>query len=152
MKWQCVEYARRYWMLAGKPEPAFFGDIDSASDIWDLKYAYAVADTSKTFPLLRFSQTRGEGYSSFPRVRDIIIYQKEMPDFPAGHVAVIVGVTFNSTHRLVYVAEQNWDSKQWVSPYYNYTRTIPFMHGDDGKGYYTLNDTSGHILGWMRYE
>lgn len=52
MKWQCVEYARRYWMLHGCRTPsqssltgphspsycaATFGDVDGAEDIWHLE-------------------------------------------------------------------------------------------------------------------
>lgn len=148
LRWQCVEYARRYWIMRGAPEPAFFGSVDGAADIWAEANVSAVIDQSRQLPLRRFPNGRTVmAGGAAPQVGDIIIYGRDNgEEFPHGHVAVIVGKDLWK----VFVAEQNWARSQWTSPFRNYSRTIPLRY-DAGTFAYTLEDTSGVILGWMRY-
>ncbi|CCW63686.1 unnamed protein product [Phytomonas sp. EM1] len=50
MQWQCVEYARRYWLLTGSPRPVSFTSVEAASDIWDLLTTAHLLDGT-TLPL-----------------------------------------------------------------------------------------------------
>ncbi|KAH9588881.1 CHAP domain [Trypanosoma melophagium] len=147
LKWQCVEYARRYWMLRGSPLPATFAAVEGAADIWALQSVQLEGGT-KT-PLLKYPN--GVSLSaggSAPLVGDLLIYPRQKGGFMYGHVAVIVGVTDTD----VLVAEQNWDNTAWPGPYHNYSRAIPMLY-DAKKQSYTLNEPDGIIIqGWIRYR
>lgn len=114
MKWQCVEYARRYSILRGgvvkgkygaasssssslserSTTPASFvwsfGEVDGAVDIWSLETALCYL-TNRVVPLQKISNGNG---SEPPQVGDLIIYSTA-DDFPFGHVAVVVGVHYD---------------------------------------------------------
>ncbi|EKF26681.1 D-alanyl-glycyl endopeptidase-like protein [Trypanosoma cruzi marinkellei] len=146
LKWDCMEFARRYWMLRGTPVPATFDSVVGAADIWALNFV-RLMDGSKT-PLLKYPNglPRREGGSA-PRVGDLLIYPRQRDDFPFGHVAVIVGVTENS----VLVAEQNWDNKMWPGPYHNHSREIHMLHSPINDAYNITEENDIIINGWMRY-
>ncbi|KAG5495261.1 hypothetical protein JKF63_02316 [Porcisia hertigi] len=177
MKWQCVEYARRYWMLRGTPTPSVFGSVEGAADIWDNITHVTLLDNTTTVPLLKFQNgARLSHGGSAPRVGDLLIYPRDTKGlFPYGHVAVVVGVEMNSTveateaymdtmasapqpHQrrgLVYVAEQNWDSVRWPAPYHNYSRSLPLVVVVSAEGHplqYTIEDSFHGIQGWARYD
>ncbi|KAK7202148.1 cysteine peptidase, Clan CA, family C51 [Novymonas esmeraldas] len=150
LAWQCVEYARRYWMQRGKPQLAYFGSVDGASDIWNLTFVRLVANTSNTLPLRRFNNGgRVMDGVKIPEVGDIIIYPIQPGGFPFGHVAVITKVEV-ALHGAVYVAEQNWANAKWTGPYHNYTRRLP-LHYDSQTTTISIDDPDGYIIGWMRY-
>lgn len=48
---------------------------------------------------------------------DLLIWEQSFPYFPAGHVAVIVGVDFTSSIPHVLIAEQNYDN-EWDAKTY----------------------------------
>lgn len=150
LKWQCVEYARRYWMINGRPKPAYFGSVDVAADIWNLTEVHLLENTSQTLPLRRYKNGDRvmEGLQP-PQSGDILIYPVQPGGFPAGHVAVIAKVEMTK-HGAVYVAEQNWGSMQWPEPFHNFSRRIP-LHYDPLTTAVMLNDPAGKIMGWMRY-
>lgn len=151
LQWQCVEYARRYWMMNGRPKPAYFGSVDWAADIWNLTEVHLLENSSKTLPLHRFKsgdRVVRDGLEP-PEVGDIIIYPVQPGGFPVGHVAVITKVEV-SAQGYINVAEQNWGSMQWPGPYHNHSRRIP-LHYDHATTAITLNDPAGKIVGWMRY-
>ncbi|KPA84388.1 D-alanyl-glycyl endopeptidase-like protein [Leptomonas pyrrhocoris] len=171
MKWQCVEYARRYWMLRGTPAPAVFGAVEGAADMWtDLSFV-TLLDNVTTAPLWKYTNGAPVGSGgSAPRVGDLLIYPRDTDGkFPFGHVAVIVGVelpgerpqaTTNSDEAhaaregRAYIAEQNWHSSPWPEPYHNYSRWLPLEVTATPQGtsvQYTLHDKYHAILGWMRY-
>ncbi|GET92045.1 D-alanyl-glycyl endopeptidase-like protein [Leishmania tarentolae] len=177
MKWQCVEYARRYWMLRGTPVPAFFGAVEGAADIWDSVTHVTFLDNITTAPLLKFRNGARLSYGgSAPRVGDLLIYPRDTNgSFPYGHVAVVVGVEMTTNaeaddsyvdteaaspkprlrHGLVYVAEQNWDSVTWPNPYHNYSRSLPLAVLESAQGrpmQYTIQDSLHGIQGWVRYD
>ncbi|CAJ1033924.1 CHAP domain containing protein, putative [Leishmania lindenbergi] len=150
LEWQCVEFARRFWMLSGKPEGAYFDSVVGAADIWNLTFVRLVSNTSTTLPLQKYSNGGriSEGLQA-PAPGDIIIYPVQGGGFPYGHVAVITKVDM-AMNGAIYVAEQNWGSAMWVDPHHNYSRRIPLLY-DMTTSSVTLNDPNGTIIGWMRY-
>lgn len=192
MKWQCVEYARRYWMLlgvkrdGGELQRATFGSVDGAADIWDLTEV-RLLETQLALPMIKirnglglvksssslsasFSAVSFEGIVeeyenpiAVPRKGDLLLYSREKSNFPFGHVAVVVEVVLYSTEGAstlgnsgvkqrgyIRVAEQNWSSEQWMKPYFNYTREIPFSL-DLLTKHVSVEDSQGPVLGWVRY-
>nr|CCC46666.1 D-alanyl-glycyl endopeptidase-like protein [Trypanosoma vivax Y486] len=136
MKWQCVEYARRYWMLRGTPLPARFDSVAGAADIWALTEAH-----------LLNGRPPAPGTDARPRVGDLLIYPQRPEDFPHGHVAVIVEVTAEN----VLVAEQNWDNAVWPAPHHNYSRAIP-LSCTAAPSVCTITEADDvAVQGWVRY-
>jgi len=102
LKWQCVEYARR-WLLVN--HGAVFGDVDIAADIWTkIDRLTKVADQSE-IPLA----ARLNGSPEPPRRGDLLIYAKALYD--TGHVAVVLGV--DAARNLIRVGEQNFENDPW---------------------------------------
>jgi glutathionylspermidine amidase/synthetase len=102
LKWQCVEYARR-WLLVN--QGAVFGDVDIAADIWTkIDRLTKVADQSE-IPLA----ARLNGSPEPPRRGDLLIYAKAL--YGTGHVAVVLGV--DAARNLIRVGEQNFENDPW---------------------------------------
>lgn len=152
--WQCVEYARRWWMLQ---RGILFGSVDNADEIYSLNEATRLLDNKKIF-LKKFSNSS----SIPPHVGDLLIYskQKNNPAFQYGHVAVIVGVNLKAGY--IEVAEQNYDNKIWESPK-KYSRRIAIELKNDKYNVYDIpyvqfvpgkeNETDKNIiLGWITPE
>lgn len=151
LEWQCVEYARRYWMINGRPKPAYFGSVEWASDIWDLTEVHLLENTSQMLPLHRYKngdRVVRDGLEP-PQSGDILIYPVQPNGFPVGHVAVITKVDMGA-EGCIYVAEQNWGSAKWPGPFHNYSRKIA-LHYDAATTAIMLHDPAGIIMGWMRY-
>lgn len=110
LKWQCVEYARR-WLIINKG--VTFESIPDASDIWTLD-TVSLLSTGERIPFHSSS-------SGIPPVGALLIYKKSEV-LPHGHVSVVVGVTEYE----VQLAEQNWTGDEWQS---NYARTLPIQEG-----------------------
>lgn len=147
LKWECVEYARRYWMLRGLPIPASFDSVDGAEDIWTQCDEVHLQNGS-TAPLRKYANglaIRDGGAA--PAAGDLLIYKRNGNDMPYGHVSVVVQVDLGESK--VYVAEANWASKIWPGPYYNYSRIVQMK--SDGASY-ELVDTPYTVLGWTRYS
>lgn len=128
IKWQCVEYARR-WLLVNKG--VVYGDVDVAADIWGLDSVTRVKDKAK-FKM----ETYTNGDDTLPEVGDLLIYAKAY--LKTGHVAVIVGV--DEDKHTIDVAEENFKNTKWPD---GYARQIPYVEHD---GKYWLLD--GYLLGW----
>lgn len=134
IKWQCVEYARR-WLFMRKG--CVFDSIDGAADMWtQLKTVQRVVD-GRSFPL----KTHPNGSPVPPRNESLLIYQRATPDMPYGHVSVIVDVLAQS----IRVAEENYHFRYWPG---NYSREIPYVYRNGS--YYIQDDYP--ILGWMSVE
>ena len=70
----------------------------------------------------------------------MIIYPKQYPDSPWGHVVIVTDVKENS----ICIAEQNWEETRWQG---NYARQLEMIN----TGNVFLVDNEGYeILGWMR--
>lgn len=121
LKWQCVEFARRFWILQGSnggsssaatslspdhlqvvsssltPQsspPAIFGSVDGAADIWFLLDSVTLVENrTRVIPLKKYPNGLSvlQG-GTMPREKDLLIYARREGDFPYGHVAVIVEV------------------------------------------------------------
>ena len=133
MKWQCVEYARR-WLITEKG--ITFDSVDGAADIWTLDNFLKVSDGSKVS-----ISTIESGSECKPVVGNLLIYKRGGSDIPYGHVAVITYVN----DKYVRVAEQNWDNDYWPA---DYSRQLTFTIKDDK---YFLIDDDFPIFGWIEY-
>jgi CHAP domain len=129
IKWQCVEYARR-WLLINTG--AVYGDVDIAADIWDRIDYLTDVKTKKLIPL----EAHLNGSTQAPQVGDLLIYAKAFN--ATGHVAVVTGMDVNNG--LVEVSEQNFSNESWPD---DYARKIMFIKKDEN---YWLLD--GYLLGW----
>ncbi|RNF05922.1 D-alanyl-glycyl endopeptidase-like protein [Trypanosoma rangeli] len=146
LKWQCVEFARRYWMLRGSPVPASFATVEGAADIWALTSVQLL--NGSTTPLLKYANgvsVRAGG--SAPRIGDLLVYPKQGDGFPFGHVAVVVSVKSES----LLVAEQNWDNNVWPAPHHDYSREIPMHHNVTEDTYKVIEADNVIVTGWVRY-
>jgi len=129
IKWQCVEYARR-WLLINSG--AVFGDVDIAADLWDKIDHLTDIKTGKPVPLADYLN----GSKHAPEVGDLLIYASEFKN--TGHVAVVTGIDIQDD--TIEVSEQNFDNESWT---HRYARKIKFIRND---GNFWLLD--GYLLGW----
>jgi len=133
IKWQCVEYARR-WLYSQRG--LVFGDVKYAVDIWQDITFYKDPENGNTVPVVNYPN----GSSTRPARGDLLIYDKSL--FGTGHVAVVTEV--DDDRGVVRVAEQNFTNTRWQD---NYSREIPLVHKD---GHYYLEDD--FLLGWKRQK
>ncbi|OMJ81801.1 hypothetical protein SteCoe_17685 [Stentor coeruleus] len=134
LKWQCVEYSRRWLIIT---QSLTFVSVDCASDIWHLDYLSLTSDNSKQINLYRIPN----GSQCPPSPGDLIIY-KRTKENPVGHVGIINKVSYDD----IEISEQNWDNNYWPG---NYSRTMPLTKLID---LYYLLDFENPILGWMSYN
>lgn len=133
LKWQCVEYARR-WLIENKR--ITFEDVEYAYQIWDLKYGSRV-DVDLQTPLIQFKNKTAK---TAPQLGDLLIYSTEFAI--TGHVAVIVEVGSN----FLKVAEQNYFNLPWDG--IDYSRRLLLSQDEEGK--YRIFDDS--LIGWVRFD
>lgn len=131
MKWQCVEFARRWTFIR---KSSIFKSIDGAKDMWtQLKFIERVSD-KKQFPL----KHHPNGSPKMPSNESYLIYSQQK-DMPYGHVAIIIQVL----HDKIRIAEQNYEFHQWKN---NYSREISLIFKNNR---YFLQDDY-EILGWIQ--
>lgn len=133
MKWQCVEYARRWYVTR---LGYTFASIDHAYQIWDLNTAIQLATQHETRWLKFYNGKTIEK----PSANDLLIYNTKQGVH--GHVSVITEVKQNQ----ILIAEQNYANASWK--HNNYARSISLIKNQ--KGQYKLNDLG--LIGWMRLE
>lgn len=147
LTYQCVEYARKWWMLN---KGITFGDIGSAFEIIYLtegKHIYS----KESFPLAR---SLNGSASRAPKVGDLVIYSADRSsvDWMHGHVAVVVAVDLKEGS--VSLAEENYNNLPWQDPE-QFARKIQLF---EVSGRYTLidvavntnkNATGAQISGWI---
>lgn len=131
IKWQCVEYARR-WLLINKG--MVFGDVDLAIDIWDSIHFYTRVSDAEKIPLESFPN----GSAQPPERGDLLIYAKTL--FGTGHVAVVVSINIET--ETVEVAEQNFTNLPWSD---KYSRNLELINRN---GRYWLLDP--FLIGWKQ--
>lgn len=131
IRWQCVEFARR-WLLVHKG--AVYGDVETAADIWDKIDHLTHVESNKIIPL----ESHLNGSTQPPLIGDLLIYTKEFNN--TGHVAVVTNVDYDKG--LIEVGEQNYKNEKWPG---NYARSIEFMKKD--KRFWLLD---GYLLGWKK--
>lgn len=131
IKWQCVEYSRR-WLILNKR--LTYGSIDYAYQIWDDITYYTDPKNGVKYPTINFIN----GSSTKPKVGDLLIYD---PNFAGtGHVAVVTDVDIEQ--EFVRVAEENYLNDYWPG---DYAREI-VLNVVDGK-YFLVDE---HLYGWKR--
>ena len=129
IKWQCVEYARR-WLLINKG--AIYGDVDIAADIWNnIDYLTEVA-TNRVIPIESYLN----GSKQPPQVGDLLIYAKAFND--TGHVAVVIDADYENG--VIEAGEQNYSNEPWPE---DFSRKIELVR--KGDNYWLLD---GYLLGW----
>lgn len=148
LKWQCVEYARRYLILTMN---VTFGDVESAYQIYNLIYASSVFNKNKKYKFIGYPN----GSTELPKKNDLLIFKKTLMS-PYGHVAVITNV--NAPEGYIEICEENYNQK-WDFP--NYSRRI-ILEKKNGRYYikeqtyfpYRLDSHLGEIfsnvIGWKR--
>jgi CHAP domain len=153
--WQCVEYARRWWVLE---RGISFGSIDTADEIYSLKEAKRIKDGAK----INLKQESNASVFA-PEVGSLLIYKKlpSNPNLQYGHVAVVVGVNLNKGY--IDVAEENYNNKPWVAPK-EYARRLVVELKDAKYTVYDINysefkpgnkenqEKADMILGWINPE
>ena len=133
LKWQCVEYARR-WLLLNRN--AVYGDVDIAADIWNQINHLVDIDTKKKHPLV----SHVNGSIQPPKIGDLLIYAKAF--LGTGHVAVVTNV--DDALGLIQVAEQNFTNDAWSG---DHARKIEIVKR--GDAYWVLEP---YILGWKHLQ
>jgi trypanothione synthetase/amidase len=133
IKWQCVEYARR-WLLLRKG--CVFKNVRHAADIWSQLTSVERVTDGKHFPL----RTHPNGSPELPKIDSFLIYPRS-PEQPVGHIAVICGVGPD----YVRIAEQNNKFHYWTG---DHARQLHMICKD---GLYFIEDEDP-IEGWMEIE
>ena len=148
LKWQCVEYARRYLILTMN---VTFGDVESAYQIYNLFYATSIFNKEQKYKFIGYPN----GSAELPKKNDLLIFKQTLMS-PYGHVAVITSV--NSIEGYVEICEENYNQK-WDFP--SYSRRI-ILEKKNGQYYikeqsyfpYRLDSYLGEIfssvIGWKR--
>lgn len=132
IKWQCVEYARR-WLL--KEKGVVFGDVDIAADIWAIQQVHnPLNQHSENF------ESIVNGADTLPQRGDLLIYGKDY--LGTGHVAVVTSI--NEPQQTIRLAEQNYANTPWQA---EYAREIKYTLSD--KHYWLLDR---YLIGWKRVE
>jgi hypothetical protein len=104
MKWQCVEYARRYIQIV---YGVTFSEVDSAYEIPNATFT-RLLDNKVIIPWIYQGNPNMNLFESLNN--SLIIWAKDCePDTPHGHVAVIVYANKDGIH----VAEQNYDNNDF---------------------------------------
>lgn len=129
IKWQCVEYARR-WLLINKG--AIYGDVDVAADIWNNIDYLTEVTTNRKLPF----ESHPNGSTQPPQVGDLLVYAKAFHD--TGHTAVVIDADYQGG--AIKVGEQNYNNDQWPG---DFSRNIELVK--KGDNYWLLD---AYLLGW----
>jgi hypothetical protein len=138
LKWQCVEYARRYYQ---EKFATTFHDVEGASDIWNLEFVWNLRENKTHY----FNSCPNKISDRSPQIHDLVIYQKSNY-LPYGHVAVVVDV--DKDQQLVFIAEQNWTNDVWQHP--NYSRVLNLKRDTSGE-FELVDDSDFEIIGWKYF-
>eukprot|EP00759_Apiculatamorpha_spiralis_P044351 PhF_6_TR41333/c0_g1_i2/m.62679/K01460/gsp; glutathionylspermidine amidase/synthetase len=136
IKWQCVEYARR-WLVYNKAST--IPSIPCAYDIWDVTAVLHIP-SNEYHPLVRVPNG-----SKVPPQEGHVIIWGETEESPYGHVAIISGVDLDG--KQIFVAEQNKDNDTWETEVYS--RRLR-LEGDSDHGYSIVDpDEAEFTYGWL---
>lgn len=103
-KWQCVEFARRFWLTR---KNLIIPPLGFASHIWDLDFVAERSSYNK-IPIVKYPN----GGTEAPAAGDLLIY-KSTPNQWVGHVAVVLDfVSCEDGTHLIRVGEQNNDNDE----------------------------------------
>ena len=135
VKWQCVEYARR-WLITVKN--VTFASVDKAADIWGLE-SWTSVDGVRPVP----TTLHANGVATeFPPAGSLIIWPTGLEIGQYGHVAVITGIGAD----VVYITEENYDDTvQWISTR-DYSRSLSVLKLP--SGHFQIQSPEP-IYGWI---
>ena len=133
IKWQCVEFARR-WLLIN--HGVVYGDVDYAIDIWDKIKFYTHVNSKKQIPVSSIIN----GSKQAPVIGDLLIYAKAL--LGTGHVAVITHI--DKTNNKIMISEQNYKNDKWLT---DSARTVNYVIKDD---HFWIHDA--YLIGWKHAD
>jgi hypothetical protein len=142
IRYQCVEYARRWWL---RQRGVVFGSVDTADDMW----SQVREATSPTGGATVSVSAIDNGQGSAPAVGDLVIYAADPNNarLRFGHVAVVVDI--DREGRTVRVAEQNFDNAKWTEPT-KYSRSLELVAEGQRFSLHDQGVPSARIYGWLR--
>jgi len=141
MRWQCVEYARRYLITK---LGVTFASVDGAEDVFALKTVESIENGKKYKFKTYKNNLNCRRINNMPRVNDVIIWARNKEDTPYGHIAVILKIEVDQ----IFIGEQNWSNDAWTSPHSPpYSRVLTFKKYNNRC---TIIDGDYTILGWKR--
>ena len=129
IKWQCVEFARR-WLLVN--HGVVYGDVDYAIDIWDKIKYYTYVSNKEKLPV----SSQVNGSKQPPAVGDLFIYAKAL--LGTGHVAVVSRI--DKENKKIMLGEQNYKNTLWKR---DFARAVDYVIKD---GSYWVLDP--YLIGW----
>jgi hypothetical protein len=145
MKWQCVEYARRYWVQRYN---AIIPPVSWACYLWNMTHVARRVDYHQ-IPVTKHPT----GGTEPPQEGDLLIYAST-PNQMVGHVAVVLHVvTLGEGQMVIRVGEQNQDNDvMWKGGTYADELPIELGVDEEGKTTYTIRhyDPDLEMLGWVR--
>jgi glutathionylspermidine amidase/synthetase len=128
MKWQCVEFARRYWF---QQKQVLIPTVQWAAHMMKFKEVYRIRN-GKYFVVPLIANYNGGTVK--PEAHDLLIYKSTVGQ-RVGHVAVVLEVTDKN---IIYVGEQNQENdKMWESDHAD-ELTIQVGTSADGKPTYSI--------------
>lgn len=141
IRWQCVEYARRWWLIE---RGVVFPGVDTADDMWTEVTSAKHLASSAAHPVHKYEN----GGSEIPRLGDLVIYKArpQSVGLKYGHVAVVVEV--NVAEGFVSLAEQNFLNQAWKEPKV-YARRLSLESSAAGASLLD-EDPDAQIYGWLR--
>ena len=141
IKWQCVEYVRRWLILVHN---ITFQQLEMAYMMFTEPYiTFIHIITEQRIPYIKYKN--GIVGNLLPKPGSIIVWDKTL-GYKTGHVAIVSKIT----SKYIYIGEQNWDDLMWKKPY---SRRIPIEYTSCNSVY--LNDNNEFnlpILGWLTLE
>jgi glutathionylspermidine amidase/synthetase len=134
MKWQCVEYARRWWV---SQFDLYLLNVPRACDIWTRTFVRRLSDNKNVAIKMHDNGTS----TVKPAVGDFLIW-KRTDEQPVGHIAVVSELT--DTH--VRIAEQNVDNNvMWGGGHYS--RQFALQRSEE-TGAWTIRDDEDPMHGY----
>jgi len=161
MRWQCVEYSRRFMLWT---QGVVFGDVEGASDMWNLSFVTPPDAPERKFALEKFASPLSlpnfvaAEDAAWPRVGDHVIYPIQR-GMPFGHTCAVTAVErfpppFPLTSHTddagevrvgtVRIAEQNFGL--WADP--SYARELHLYRTSTALK--LVDPTSYTPAGWIR--
>lgn len=136
IKYQCVEYVRRWLILKFGIS---FQEIDNAYMLYTVENI--VFKNIYTNHIIHYTKC-SNGSTNIPEKGTLIIWDKT-DTYKTGHVAIVSHVD----DQYIYIGEQNWDDRRWNEQYSRkilMTRTYNSIILDDS------NDYNLQIIGWLK--
>ena len=139
IKWQCVEYVRRYLILT---YGISFENVKNAYDIFKKNIIfYKIKDES----LVGIKKYINGLSKTMPKISNLIVWNGDDNFLKYGHVAVIVNIIGKN----LYICEQNFNERTThQSSNKNYSRCLMVDKNENGM-YYIYDKKYDNILGWV---